>query len=97
MQVKSKINELNRVKEQIDAMQKNILLAERAYKISENRFKEGVGSELEVKDADVSLSEAKINYTNAVHDYLIAKATLFNLIGRVNEQYYSYVSEYLED
>jgi len=97
MQVKSKLNDLNRVKKQIDAMQRNISLAERAYEIAENRFKEGEGSELEVKDADVSLSEAKINYTNAVHDFLVAKATLYNLIGRVDEQYYSYVSDYLED
>jgi len=97
MQVKSTLNDLNRVKKQIDAMQRNISLAERAYEIAENRFKEGEGSELEVKDADVSLSEAKINYTNAVHDFLVAKATLYNLIGRVDEQYYSYVSDYLED
>jgi outer membrane protein TolC len=52
---------------------------------------------LEVKDADVSLSEAKINYTNAVHDYLVAKATLYNLVGRVDEQYYDFVSDYLEN
>jgi outer membrane protein TolC len=97
MQVKSQLNNLKRVKEQIDAMKRNISLAEKAYEIAQNRFKEGEGSELEVKDADISLSEAKINYTNAVHDFLVAKATLFNLIGRVDEQYYSFVSEYLED
>jgi outer membrane protein len=97
MLVKSKYNDLTRVKKQIEAMQKNISLAKRAYKIAEDRYNEGVGSELEVKDADVSLSEAKINYTNAVHDYLVAKATLYNLVGRVDEQYYDFVSDYLEN
>ena len=97
MQVRSKYNDLARVERQITAMKKNIELAQRAYKIAEDRYKEGVGSELEVKDADVSLSEAKTNFANAVHDYLIAKATLYNLIGRVDEQYYEFVSDYLED
>ncbi len=97
MQVKSKLNDLSRVKKQIDAMQKNVSLAQRAYKIAEDRYKEGVGSELEVKDADVSLSESRINYTNTVHDYLVAKATLYNLVGRVDEQYYDFVSDYLEN
>lgn len=95
MQVKSKLNDLKRVKKQIEAMKRNIKLAERAYEIAEDRFAEGLGSELELKDADVSLSEARTNYTNAVHDYLVAKATLFNLVGRNEQKYYSSFSEYL--
>ncbi len=95
MQVKSKYNDLIRVKKQIEAMSRNVKLAERAYKIAEDRFKEGLGSQLEVKDADVSLSNAKINYTNAVHDYLVAKATLYNLVGRVNKKYYEPFNDYL--
>lgn len=97
MQVKSKLNDLKRVKQQIEAMQKNISLAEKAYEIASNRYKEGLGSELEVKDADVSLSESRINYTNAVHDYLLAKAMLDNLIGRINSEYLDYVKSYIEN
>jgi outer membrane protein TolC len=96
MQVKSKLNELKRVKQQIEAMSENVTLAERAYSIADSRYKEGEGSQLEVKDADVSLSNAKINYTNAVHDYIVAKATLFNLVGRIDEKYYEYASKLLE-
>jgi outer membrane protein TolC len=95
MQVKSKLNDLKRVKKQIEAMTRNVTLAERAYEIADNRYQEGVGSELEVKDADISLSNSRINYTNAVHDYLVAKATLYNLVGRIDKQYYSFVAKYL--
>jgi outer membrane protein TolC len=95
MQVKSKLNDLLRVKQQIEAMKDNVKLAERAYEIAESRYKEGEGSQLEVKDADVSLSNARINYTNAVHDYIVAKATLYNLVGRIDKKYYQYVSEFL--
>lgn len=97
MDVKSKLNDLKRVKKQIEAMKRNVTLAERAYKIAENRYKEGVGSELEVKDADISLSNSRINYTNAVHDYLVAKATLYNLVGRIDKQYYTNVAKYLNE
>ena len=78
-------------------MNRNISLAERAYQIANNRYKEGLGSELEVKDADVSLSEARINFTNAVHDYLVAQATLDNLLGRMDDSYLDFVSDYLEN
>ena len=97
MQVKSKLNDLIRVKKQIEAMTKNVSLAERAYKIADSRYKEGEGSQLEVKDADVMLANARINYTNAVHDYIVAKASLYNLVGRIDKKYYEFVSEYLDE
>ncbi len=97
MQVKSKLNDLKRVKKQIEAMTRNVTLAERAYKIADNRYMEGEGSQLEVKDADVMLTNARVNYTNAVHDYLVAKAALFNLVGRIDKEYYDFVSKDLNE
>lgn len=97
MQVKSNLNDLNRVKKQITAMKKNVSLAERAYKIADDRYKEGEGSELEVKDADISLSNARVNHTNAIHDYLVSKASLFNLVGRIDKEYYSFVEKHISE
>lgn len=97
MQVKSKLNDLIRVKKQIEAMIQNVSLADRAYKIADSRHKEGEGSQLEVKDADVMLANARINYTNAVHDYIVAKASLYNLVGRIDKEYYKFLSKYLEE
>lgn len=96
MQVKSKLNDLKRVQKQIEAMKSNMDLAERAYKMAENRYKVGEGSELEVKDADLELNNARTNYARAVHDYLVAKAALYNLVGRVDEKYYDVFADYLE-
>ncbi len=95
LQVKSKLNDLIRVQSQIDAMDKNVNLAARAYQIAEDRFKQGSGNELEVKDANVALSQAKVNYANSVHDYLVAKAELNNLLGTVKQKYFEEYSEYL--
>lgn len=95
LQVKSKLNDLIRVQSQIDAMDKNVKLAARAYQIAEDRFKQGTGNELEVKDANVALSQAKVNYANSVHDYLVAKAELDNLLGAVKQKYFDEYNEYL--
>ena len=97
MQIKSNINNLKRINAQISAMQRNISLAQRAYEISEDRYKQGEGSPLEVKDADVSLSNAKTNYTNAVHDYLLSRAKLNLLLGRTDKKYFNLVDDYLND
>lgn len=96
-QIKAKLNDLKRVQAQIEAMNNNIKLAERAYQIAEDRYKQGTGSELEVKDANVSLSQARVNSANAVHDYLIAKAELDNLLGAVDQKYFDEYKDYLEN
>jgi outer membrane protein TolC len=97
MNVKAKLNELKRVKMEIDAMKQNISLAEKAYKIAEDKYKEGSATELEVKDAVISLSNAKTNYVKSVHDYLVSKAELDDLIGNVNPGYFESVKDYLTD
>jgi len=96
-QIKAKLNDLKRVQAQIEAMNSNIKLAERAYQIAEDRYKQGTGSELEVKDANVSLSQARVNSANAIHDYLVAKAELDNLLGAVNQKYFDEYKNYLEN
>ena len=93
--IKSRLNDLKRVKRMIRLMQRNIDLAQRAYQIAQDRYGQGLGSELELKDADVALGQAKTNYTNAVHDYLIAKAELDHLVGRVDAKYLNVVKDYL--
>ncbi len=96
MQIKSKYNDLLRVREEIDAMEENVKLAEEAYKIAESRFNQGLSDRLEVNDADVALSKARVNYVKAVHDYLVAKASLYDLVGRVDASYYQYINDYLK-
>ncbi len=97
MNVKAKLDDLRRIKDELTAMENNVNLAKRAYKIAEDKYKEGTATELEVKDAVVSLSDAKTNYVRAIHDYLISKAELDNLLGKVNPKYYQYVKDLLKD
>jgi outer membrane protein TolC len=85
--VKSKLLELRRVKELLDAQERNVRLAERAYDIAVVRYKEGTGNQLEVQNADMSLRQARINKLQIVYDYIIAKAELNQLLGNVSPQF----------
>ncbi len=95
-QIKAKLMELKRVQAQIDAMNRNVRLAEKAYKIAQVRFKEGSATQLELKNADVELNVAKTNRIKAVNDYLTARAELDYLLGNLDSKYLDMVKQYLK-
>jgi outer membrane protein len=87
MQVKSKINDLRRVQSILEAQERNVELADRAYAIAVVRYREGTGNQLEVQNADIALRQARTNRLNSVYDYIIARAELDHLVGRLHEMY----------
>ena len=52
---------------------------------------EGSGTQLEIKNADVELRNAKITKTKSIHDYIVAKAELDQLMGKMNDSFSSYI------
>ena len=86
-QVKSKIYELNRVQSSLDAQERNVSLAEKAYDISIVRYKEGTGNQLEVQNADMELKQARINRLQTIYDYIIAKSSLDEILGKADPKY----------
>ena len=93
-EVKNTINNINRVKAQVDAVERNVELAERAYDIAVVRYKEGTGTQLELKNANLELQTAKTNRLQAVHDYLIAFAKLKKLMGQLGEAELNFINNY---
>lgn len=71
------INSLERAQSQ----QKNVELAERIYNTTQIKYKEGVGSSVEVTQAEQSLYETQQNYTQARYDLLVAKMALEKALG----------------
>ncbi len=86
-QVKAKIYELNRVRSSLDAQERNVNLAQKAYDISVVRYKEGTGNQLEVQNADMELKQARINRLQTIYDYIIAKSSLDEILGKVDPKY----------
>lgn len=60
----------------LDVQQRNLDLAKEVLRVSNIKYKEGVGSNIEVINAESSLKEAQTNYFAALYDVLIAKVDL---------------------
>ena len=57
--------------------------AQRGFEIASAQYREGLGSQLELTDAEVALRQSEFNYAQAVYDYLVARADLDQATGRV--------------
>jgi outer membrane protein TolC len=57
--------------------------ARRGYEIASAQYQEGLGSQLELTDAEVALRQSEFNYAQAVYDYLVARAQFDEATGRV--------------
>lgn len=62
--------------ENLEARKKNLALAERIYQTTKVKYKEGVGSSLEVSQAEQSLYATQSNYLQALYDLILAKLNL---------------------
>jgi len=90
MQVKSKISEIEVIKNQIKTQEKIVNQAERAFKIANTRYKEGAGNQLEIQNADIALRQSKTNLLQSVYKYISAKAELDQLTGNVSPKYLNF-------
>lgn len=67
----------------LEAQRENMELADEVYEVSRLKYSEGVGSNLEVIDADTSVKESQTNYYNALYNAIIAKIDLDKALGRL--------------
>jgi outer membrane protein TolC len=59
--------------------------AKRGFDIASAEFREGIGTRLQVTEADVALTESEFNYAEAVHDYLLGLSRLDQAVGSVSD------------
>jgi outer membrane protein len=81
-EVEVRILNFRESQKRIEVQSQTISVAERSYNISLLRFREGIGSRLELTDAELQLNKAKTNYLQAVYDYLVAGVQLEKALGR---------------
>ena len=85
MGLRSVIGNLRQARKRVDAQQKTVETAERGYKIVTTRFLTNAATQLEVNDAQLALSQAKVNRMQSIYDYLVAAAELDSMLGRLPE------------
>jgi outer membrane protein TolC len=67
----------------LKSQKENMNLAEEVYNVSVIKYQQGVGSNIEVINADASYKEAQVNYYAALYDALITSVDLEKAYGKV--------------
>ena len=81
--IHSVVGNIRQARKRIEAQERTVESAERGYKIVTARFLANAATQLEVNDAQLALTQAKLNRVQAVYDYLTSAADLDQLIGRL--------------
>ncbi len=81
LEVKDTCLNLTSAIEVIKSAGKAVESADENYRISKEKYRSGIGSNLEMIDAQTALKEAKTDFYQAQFDYQIAKAKLNQAIG----------------
>jgi outer membrane protein len=82
-EVRRYIDQLEESRLRADAQKRAVGQAQRGFDIARAQFREGLGSRLDVMDAEVALRQSEFNYAQAVYDYLSARARLDEATGLV--------------
>ena len=72
---------MKEAKERVAAQQKSVEQAEKALKIAQTRYQNGIGTQLEILDTQSALTGTQTNFAKAIYDFLIAKAAWEKTIG----------------
>jgi outer membrane protein TolC len=83
LSVKQSVTAYENSLESLEAQKKNMKLAEKVARVTKVKYGQGVGSSLEVVDAESSLKEAQVNYYNALYDVLVAKVDIDKAFGKI--------------
>lgn len=67
---------------QIASNSESLSQAERAHRIMEQSFEIGAASYLELRDAELALTQTRLTYYQSIYNYLIARCELDLLLGR---------------
>jgi outer membrane protein len=67
----------------VEAQGKTVEQARKGYRIASTRFSSGSGTQLEVRDAQLALTQSRLNRVQAIYDYLVAAADLDQVLGRL--------------
>lgn len=79
--VKNNIDLINKSVKQIMATQSSVEQAKKGYEITLKRYETGLGTIVELNAAALAVTNAELQYKNAIYDYLAAKADLEKVLG----------------
>ncbi|GHV34620.1 transporter [Bacteroidia bacterium] len=82
VQARNSVSKMMQAKEQLESNKEAVLQAQKGLDITQVRYDSGSGTILELNDAQMALVQSKLNYTQAIYNFLIAKFDLEKLLGK---------------
>jgi len=87
LEVSSSKTNLQNAIQSLDVQKSNLQLADEIVTISRKKFELGVGTSLEVTDAENSLKDSQTNYLNALYDAWVARLELEKALGTLEKRF----------
>lgn len=84
LQITSALDNMRAANEQLLANKEAITQAEKGYEIAKVRYNTGTGTILELNDSELALTQSRLNYQQALYNYLSAQTQLEQVLGRIN-------------
>ena len=81
LEVATALRSLETARRRILSQQQTVQNAETNYSFTEERVTEGVSSPLELREASDQLDRSRLNYLQAVYDYIVARSDLETALG----------------
>ena len=81
IQARSYVDNMKANAEQVASNREAIEQAEKGREIASKRYEIGKGTILELNNSEVSLTQAKLTYSQSIYNYLAAKADLDKVLG----------------
>jgi len=79
-------NRLGQIQRRIEATERALAQAERAYELSVMRFEQGLGTQIEINDSELAFASSQFNNLQALFDYQVALISLNQLQGQLTSQ-----------
>jgi len=83
LEVRQAILTYQNTSKSLEAQRMNVSLAENISRVTQVKYEQGVGSSLEVMDAETALREAQVNYQSSLYEVLLAKLSLDKAYGKL--------------
>jgi outer membrane protein TolC len=83
IQIKQSVASYQNSIQALEAQKRNMDLAQKIARVTKIKYTQGVGSNLEVVDAESGLKESQVNYYSALYDVLVAKVDIDKAFGKL--------------
>jgi outer membrane protein TolC len=80
-EVRQAVLRLEEAKESLLSQEKNVEQAQESLRIAELNYDEGLATTLDVSSTQAALNQARINYSQALYDYVVSRAELDKAMG----------------